>query len=82
MYIGDCMSSTTIRLDVSLKNELSKMKNFERESYEDVIERLVEIAKEDDFLYPEEIKQIEEALADLKKGNVLPLDEAEKKWGI
>ncbi len=74
--------TTTIRLAVSVKEELMGLKNFEKESYGDVIERLINIAKEDRMLEKDEIRQIKDSLEDLKKGRVLSLKEAEKKWGI
>ena len=75
------MAYTTLRLDDSTKKDLGSLKNFEKESFEDVIERLIKVAKEEP-LDADEIRQIESSLEDIKKGNVLPLKQAEKKWGI
>lgn len=74
--------TTTIRISTTVKKELDELKNFEKESYEDVIERLVNTAKEDQELDAEEIKQIEKSLEDLKKGRAIPYKEAKKKWGL
>ncbi|MFH1257256.1 MAG: hypothetical protein V1494_08280 [Candidatus Diapherotrites archaeon] len=74
--------ATTVRIDSSLKNKLDKIKTFERESYSEVIERLVNMAEDDEPLSDDEIRQIERSLEDIKAGRVLPLKEAEKKWGI
>ncbi|MDO8628031.1 MAG: hypothetical protein Q7K42_06190 [Candidatus Diapherotrites archaeon] len=76
------MSVTTIRVESKVKGVLDSLKIFERESYQDVIKRLSNIAKEEDVLSAHEIKQIENSLDDLKKGKFLGLKEAEKKWGI
>ena len=76
------MATTTLRIEKSVKNELDRFKNFERESYSEVIERLVNIAEDEDPLSKDEIRQIESSLEDIKQGNVLSLKEAEKKWGI
>ncbi len=75
------MGSTTVRLSVPVKERLEEFKNFERESFEDVIERLLNIAS-DEPLSSAEIRQIEASLKDLKEGKVLSLKEAEKTWGI
>ncbi len=75
------MATTTIRISTQTKKKLEKLKIFERESYEDVIERLINIAR-DEPLSDEEIRQIEKSLRDIKEGRVLSLEEAEKKWGI
>lgn len=73
---------TTIRIESKVKDAPEELKNHERESFNNVIERLVNMAKEEDEISEGEIKQIEESLEDIKKERVLPLKEAEKKWGI
>ena len=80
-YIGDLMYST-VRLDSSIKQELDSLKSFKRESYADVIQRLIFDAKEDFKLSSNEIKQIEASLADIKAGRVSSWKKAEKKWGF
>ncbi|MDD5162767.1 MAG: hypothetical protein PHD95_01015 [Candidatus ainarchaeum sp.] len=76
------VQTTTLRVETRVKNELDGFKNFGKESYSDILQRLVNIAKDSDSLEAEEILQIEKSLEDIKKGRVLPLKEAEKKWGI
>ena len=76
------MADTTIRLETKVKLALDKFKNAKRESYSDTISRLISIAGDEDSLSAEEISQIERSLEDIKKGRVLSLKEAEKKWGI
>jgi len=75
------MATTTIRISTQTKKKLEKMKIFERESYEDVIERLINIANNEP-LSEEEIKQIEKSLRDIKEGRVLSLEEAERMWSV
>ena len=75
------MATTTIRISKQTKKKLEKLKIFERESYEDVIERFINIAR-DEPLSDAEIRQIEKSLRDIKEGRVLSLEEAEKKWGV
>jgi len=76
------MNSRIIRLDQKVKTELDTLKNSERESYSEVIERLIINSKDEDMLSEEEIIQIEKSLKDIKEGRVLKLSDAEKKWGI
>ena len=81
--LGDKVANaTTIRLEQKIKAELDELKNTEKESYAEVIERLIMIAKEDLLLEKDEIRQIENSLKAIKSGKVLTLKEAEKKWGI
>lgn len=81
--LGDKVANaTTIRLEQKIKAELDELKNTKKESYAEVIERLIMIAKEDLLLEKDEIRQIENSLKAIKSGKVLTLKEAEKKWGI
>ncbi|RLG69859.1 MAG: hypothetical protein DRO07_01525 [Candidatus Iainarchaeum archaeon] len=75
------MAITTIRISTQTKKKLEKLKIFERESYEDVIERLINIAS-DEPLSEEEGRLIEESLRDIKEGRVLSLEEAERMWSV
>ena len=76
------MASTTIRLEVPTKKALASLKNFKKESFYDVVERLVNMATEEPALDRDEINQLEKSLEDIRKGRVLTLEKAEKEWGI
>lgn len=82
MVIHMATETTTLRVETKLKNELDRFKNFSRESYSDIIRRLVNIAKDPDSLEEAEILQIQKSIKDIRNGRVLSLKEAEKKWGI
>ncbi|MDI3507061.1 DUF7557 family protein [Methanoculleus receptaculi] len=69
------MASTTIKIDTELKDRLNTLKIHPRESYNDVIERLVAIAVDEEPLSQETIRDIERSLEDLKAGRVYTLDE-------
>jgi len=75
------MATTTVRISTQTKKKREKLKIFERESYGGVIERLIDIAR-DELLSEEEIKQIEESLRHIKEGRVLSLKEAERMWSV
>ena len=70
---------TTIQISSELKTLLEKMKLYERETYDDVIERLVEDELE---LNEETKKEIEVALKEIKEGKYVTHEEAKKRLGI
>ena len=86
---------TTIRLNKNVKDRLDSFKVHSRESYNDVISRMVEECKnmnvDEESLKetievlsdPETMREIAEALEEINKGNyVTPLDEVEKELGL
>ena len=66
---------TTIRISQEVKKTLDKMKIYERESYNDIIELLIEDTKE---LNEKTKKEIAEAKKEIKKGNFYTEEEAKK----
>ncbi len=73
---------TTIQVTEKTKNVLDKMKLVPRETYEDVICRLIEISKEEEELSTETIQNIEKALEDVKKGRLYSTEEVKRELGI
>ena len=74
---------TTIQLEEMTKKRLERVKMFPRETYNQVIERLLE--REDDEegqLSPRTIRNIERSLADIKAGRVYSTKELKKELGI
>ncbi|QYZ80120.1 hypothetical protein E2N92_12125 [Methanofollis formosanus] len=67
--------TTTIKIRVPLKERLDKLKIHPRESYTDVIGRLVDMAVDDEPLSDETIKAMEASLEDLKMGRVYTLEQ-------
>jgi len=67
--------TTTIKIKIPLKNRLDSLKVHPRESYTDVIERLVDMAVDDEPLSDAAIRAIEESLNDLKAGRVYTLEQ-------
>jgi len=76
------MEQSTIKLSKKLKADLTKQKNYPSETYETVISRLLQSSKEDDILSDEVIKNIEEGIADIKKGRVYTSKQLKKKLGL
>jgi len=73
---------TTIQLEQKTKKELERMKIFPRETYNEVIIRLVLTSREETELSEQTIKNIEKALEDVKKGRLYSTKEAKKELGI
>ncbi|MDG6245012.1 MAG: hypothetical protein QCH31_11620 [Methanolobus sp.] len=76
------MNATTIKVDPQLKNSLDKLKLHPRESYNDVIARLVDTAYDEKPLSDETVDRIQEALEDLKKGRYYTQEEIEAELGL
>ena len=71
--------STTIQISDNVKTILYRMKMIERETYNDVIERMIE----DDLELNEKTKQeIEEARKRVKSGKFITQEEAKKRLGL
>ncbi|MCX6685152.1 MAG: hypothetical protein NTV10_00630 [Methanoregula sp.] len=75
-------AATTIYIRKDLKGQLDDLKRHPKESYSDVIERLVSVAVDDGPLSEEAIQGLEEALKDIKQGRLIPESEIMKKYGV
>ena len=73
------MTTTTIQISQELQNELSKMKLFSRETYEEVIWNTIEDSKE---LSEETKKEIAEARKSVAAGNFITLSDFKKKYNV
>ncbi|MBU7012329.1 MAG: hypothetical protein HXS46_16735 [Theionarchaea archaeon] len=73
---------TTIQVTKRTKKELQKMKLFPKETYEEVIQRLIEISKKEEGLSTETIQNIENALKDVKKGRIYSTEEVKKELDL
>ncbi len=75
-------ATTTICLDPKVKDKLTSLKHHPRESYSSVIERLTNLAIDEEPLSDEAIKGIEEALEDIKHGRLHSEEEIMKEFGL
>lgn len=74
---------TTIQLENKTKARLEKLKSFPKESYDDVVNRLLNIAEDDEgILSKQTIKNIEKSLAEIKAGKVIPHKDVKQKLGL
>ena len=75
------MEKTTIQIDFETLERLKMLKHFERQSYDDVLNNLIDNC-EDEALSEEEIKDIQIALENIKRGKVTPIEEVARELGI
>lgn len=74
---------TTIQIKEETKNKLESLKDYPRESYEEVINKLLEIVAEENMELSEETKrEIEKARKEFKLGKGISFEEVRKKAGI
>ena len=71
---------STIKINDKTKTKLEHLKLHKRESFNDVIERLV--TSQNDELNPKTIKNIRKSLDDIEKGRVCSLRQVAKKLGL
>jgi len=76
------MFATTIKVQMETKNQLDTFREYKNESYDEVINKLVYIAKntkKNPELSKETILAIEKARERIKKGNFLTEEQAIKR---
>ncbi|HEY8110890.1 MAG TPA: hypothetical protein VIG05_08495 [Candidatus Nitrosotenuis sp.] len=74
---------TSIQLENKTKVRLDKMKVFPKESYNEVVNRLINIAEDDEGVLSEQtIKDLEKALSEVKNGKLLSHNQVKQKHGL
>ena len=74
---------TTIQIKEETKGKLDSLKDYPRESYEEVINKLLEIVAEENMELSEETKkEIEEARKEFKSGKGISFEDVKKKANI
>ena len=76
------MPPTTIQLQPEVKDSLDQLKRHPRESYNEVIKRLVETRIDEEPLSEEAMNGIEEALEDIRQGRLHTEEEIRKEFGV
>ncbi len=71
--------TTTIQITKSVKTRLDRMKLFERETYNDLLERILEDLQE---LNEETKREIERSLSEIKSGRYKRHEELGKEMGF
>ena len=75
------MEKTTIQINFETLKRLKALKNFERQSYDELLNNLIENS-EQESLSEEEINEIQKGLEDVKKGKVYPIEIVARELGI
>ena len=75
------MEKTTIQVNLNTLARLKALKRYERESYDELLNNLINEFQEE-TLTEEEIKDIQEALEQVKRGEVYPIEDVAKELGI
>lgn len=79
------MEITTIKIHEETKNQLDKFREHSSESYDEVIKKVIYIAKncvKQPELSKETVEQIEKARERIKKGKFVTEEEAKKRLGL
>ena len=75
--------ATAIQISEETKNKLDYLKDYPKESYEKIIEKIVNIAAEEDLELSEETKmEIEQARKEFRAGKSVSFEEVKKKTGF
>jgi len=75
------MEKTTIQINFETLERLKSLKNMERQSYDEVLNNLIDNCEEEN-LTEEEINEIQKGLEDIKRGRVYPIESVAKALGI
>ena len=75
------MEKTTIQINFETLERLKSLKNFERQSYDELLNSLINNCEEES-LSEEEIEDIKIALDNVKRGKVKPIEQVAKELGI
>lgn len=76
--------ATSIQVEKEIKERLDKLKNHPRETYNQVLARLIRTISEQDEgdLSQKTIKNIEKSLAEIKSGKAIPHKDVKRKLGL
>jgi len=75
------MEKTTIQINFETLKRLKSLKNFERQSYDELLNSLINNCEEES-LSEEEINEIQKGLEDVKKGRVYSIEAVARELGI
>ncbi len=72
---------TTIQLNFETLERLKALKSFDRQSYDELLNKLIDSCEEES-LSEEEINEMQKGLEDVKKGRVYPIESVARELGI
>lgn len=75
--------ATTIQISIPTKHRLERLKDYARETYEDVINKLIDILAEEQMELSEATKkEIEDARREFRAGRGIPFEKVLEKAGL
>jgi len=74
--------ATSIYIRADLKDQLTSLKHHPKESYNDVIGCLVNLAVDVEPLSEDAIRGLEESLEEIRQGMLIPESKILKKYGV
>ena len=75
------MEKTTIQISKNTLNRLKMIRDYERQSYEELLNKLLN-ESEEEVLTGREIEEIQEALENVKQGKVKAIEQVAKELGV
>ena len=75
------VEKTTIQINVETLERLRALKNFERQSYDELLTNLINNCEEE-IMDEDEINEIQKGLEDIKRGKVYSVESVAKELGI
>ncbi|MGI0019257.1 MAG: DUF7557 family protein [Nitrososphaera sp.] len=69
-------------MDKKVKDKLEAMKVHPKESYNEIIDRLISVSYDDEELSDETMKDIEESLEQMRQGRTISNEELKERLGI
>jgi len=75
------MEKTTIQINLETLERLKSLKNFERQSYDELLNNLINNCEEES-LSEDEINEIQKGLEDVKKGKLYSIEVVARELGI
>jgi predicted transcriptional regulator len=76
------MEKTTIQLSSETLGRLKSLRVMERQSYDDLLNNLIDNYEEDEVLTQEEIDSINRGLEDIRMGRTVPFEQVLRERGI
>lgn len=75
------MEKTTIQINIETLERLKNLKNFDRQSYDELLNNLIDNSEEE-ILSEDEIIEIQKGLEDIRKGRVHSIESVASELGI
>jgi hypothetical protein len=76
------MAQTTIQVRPATRTRLEALKTHPRETYDEVVNRLLDMAGDQEPLSEETLHKIEEGIREIRQGKTRTLDEIAQELGI